>query len=142
MCHVGEFNLSHMSLTSVAALTALRELPNTNPTLYHEISRKSDEPTGNAEKDFDKIDDKPMDGSDIPVEVIIAQVVDNSLVGVQGFKVSDKGSVVRIGVAEETEVVLANETANETVGGDVTLSRGHRTKVVNTKYNGAMWEQH
>jgi hypothetical protein len=59
-------------------------------------------------------------------------------VGVQGFKVSDEGSVVRIGVAEETEVVLANET----VGGDVTLSHGHRTKVVNTKYNSAMWEQH
>lgn len=136
MCHLSEFNLSDTSLTSVAALTALRELPNTNPTLYHEISGKSDEPTGNAEKDFDEIDDEPMDGSDIPVEVIIAQVIDNSLV--EGFKVSDEGSVVRIGVAEETEVVLADET----VGGDVTLGRGHRTKVVNTKYNSAMWEQH
>jgi hypothetical protein len=127
-----------MSLTSVAALTALCELPNTNPTLYHEISGKSDKPTGNAEKNFDEIDDEPMDSSDIPVEVIIAQVVDNSLVGVQGFKVSDEGSVVRIGVAEKTEVVLADET----VGGDVTLSCGHRPKVVNTKYNSAMWEQH
>jgi hypothetical protein len=122
MCHVGEFNLSHTSLTSVATLTALRELPNTNPTLYHEISGKSDKPTGNAEKDFDEIDDEPMDGSDIPVEVIIAQVVDNSLVGVQGFKVSDEGSVVRIGVAEETEVVLADKT----VGGEpVTVTNLH-----------------
>lgn len=138
MCRVGEFNLSHTSLTSVAALTALRELPNTNPTLYHEISGKSDEPTGNAEKDFDEIENEPMDSSNIPVEVIIAQVIDNSLVGVQGFKVSGDGSVMRTGVAEETEVVLADET----VGGDVTLGRGHRTKVVNTKYNSAMWEQH
>jgi hypothetical protein len=61
MCHVGQFNLSHTSLISVAALTALRELPNTNTTLYHEISRESDELTGNAEKDFDEIDDEPMD---------------------------------------------------------------------------------
>jgi hypothetical protein len=134
MCCIGEFNLSHTSLTSVAALTALHELPNTNLTLYHKMSGKSDKPTGNAEKDFDEIDDEPMDRSDIPVEVIIAQVVDNSLVGVQGFKVSDEGSVVRIGVAKETEVVLADKT----VGGDVTLGRGHRTKAVNTKYNGAM----
>ena len=110
MCRVGEFNLSHTSLTSVAALTALRELPNTNPTLYHEISGIGNELAGNVEENFDGIEDEPMDGSNIPVEVIIAQIVDNGCVRVEGFKVGDEGSVVRTGVAEETEMVPVDAT--------------------------------
>jgi hypothetical protein len=38
LCCAGDFNLSHVSLTSAQALTALWELPTTNPTLHSEIS--------------------------------------------------------------------------------------------------------
>ena len=70
MCRTGDFNLSHASLTSVAALSALHTLPTTNPTLYQEIT---------SGKTNEIIDDKPVfsdefevnnDGSDIPVDVI------------------------------------------------------------------------
>jgi hypothetical protein len=104
MCRVGEFNLSHASLTSAGALTALRELPNTNPTLYHEITGgKTQESTG-AEDDFPEEEDEPVEcGSDIPVEVITVQIVSGGSVAME-FRVDD-GSIVRTGVAEETDVV-------------------------------------
>jgi hypothetical protein len=97
MCRVSEFNLSHASLTSAAALTALRELPNTNPALYREITGgKTQEFTGEEE-------DEPIEyGSDIPVEVITAQIVSGGSVTTEGFEVDGDGSIVRTGVAEET----------------------------------------
>ncbi|KIM71114.1 hypothetical protein PILCRDRAFT_17365 [Piloderma croceum F 1598] len=97
MCRVSEFNLSHASLTSAAALTALRELPNTNPALYREITGgKTQESTGEEE-------DEPIEyGSDIPVEVITAQIVSGGSVTTEGFEVDGDGSIVRTGVAEET----------------------------------------
>jgi hypothetical protein len=38
MCRVGTFNQSHVSLTSPEALTALRKLAISNPTLYKEFT--------------------------------------------------------------------------------------------------------
>ncbi len=59
----------------------------------------------------------------------------------EGFKVDD-GSTVRTGVAEETDVVHDEAT---TGGRDsivtVSLGRGHRVKVVSTRYDGASWEK-
>src|SRR6267154_5168305 len=111
MCRVGEFNLSHASLTSAVALTALRELPNTNPTLYHQITGgKTQESTG-AEDDFPEEEDEPIEyNSDIPVEVITAQIISGGSVAMEGFKVDDDGSIVRTGVAEETDVVHGEPT--------------------------------
>jgi hypothetical protein len=42
MCCVGDVNLSQDSLTSAAALTALRELPKTAAALYHEITGETE----------------------------------------------------------------------------------------------------
>ena len=105
MCRVGEFNLSHASLTPAAALTALRELPNTNPTLYHEITGGKTQESTDAEDDFPEEEEEPVEyDSDIPVEVITAQIVSGGSVAMEGFK-GDDGSIVRTGVAEETDVV-------------------------------------
>jgi hypothetical protein len=56
MCRVGEFNLSQASLTSPAALTALRQLANTNTALYHENTGGNTvtEAAKNEEPDFPK----------------------------------------------------------------------------------------
>ena len=78
---------------------------------------------------------------DIPVEVIMAQIVSGGSVAMEGFKVDDDGSIVRTGVAEETDVVHDEPT---TGGRDsivaVSLGRGHRVKVVSTRY-GAAWAE-
>jgi hypothetical protein len=135
MCRVGEFNLSHANLTSAAALTALQELPNTNPALYHEItSGKTQESTG--------AEDEPIEyGSDIPVEVVVAQIVSGGSVATEGFKVDGDGSIVRTGVAEETDVVHDEPLTSERDSiVAVSLGRGHRVKVVSTRY-GAAWEE-
>jgi hypothetical protein len=126
MCHVGEFNLSHASLTSAGAFTALWELPNTNPTLYHEITGgKTQESTG-VKDDFPEEEDEPIEyGSDIPVEVITAQIVSGGSLAMEGFKVDD-GSIVQTGVAEETDVVHDKPTTggcNSIVA--VSLGCGH-----------------
>jgi hypothetical protein len=143
MCRIGEFNLLHTSLTSAAALTTLQELPNTNLTLYHEITgRKTQESTG-AEDDFPEEDDKPTEYSSyIPVEVIMAQIVSGGSVTMEGFKVDDDGSIVWTGVAEEMDVVHDEPTTggcNSIVA--VSLGHGHWVKVVSTRHDGAAWEE-
>jgi hypothetical protein len=141
MCCVGEFNLSQTSLTSADALTALRELPNTNPTFYHEITGGKGNEGTNTEEDFiEGEDDVVEDGTDIPVDVIIAQIISGDSMPEEGFAVNNEGVVVRTGVAEETEVVH-DELANGEAMPAVSLGRGHRTKVPSNKYNAA-WEEH
>src|ERR1700734_1723130 len=104
MCCIGEFNLSQASLTSPVTLTALRELPNTNPTLYHEITGGKGDESADLEKDFvEGNDDLAEDGTDIPVDVIVAQIVSGNSILAEGFKCDNEGIIVRTGVAEETE---------------------------------------
>ncbi|KAJ7870626.1 hypothetical protein B0H14DRAFT_3439978 [Mycena olivaceomarginata] len=47
MCRVGDWNLSHASLTSPEALAGLRELRTTNPALYDALNQSTD--TASAE---------------------------------------------------------------------------------------------
>jgi hypothetical protein len=88
-----------------------------------------------AEDDFPEEEDEPIEyGSDILVEVITAQIISGGSIAMEGFKVDDDGSIVRTGVAEETDVVHDEPT---TGGRDsivaVSLGRGHRVKVVSTR---------
>jgi hypothetical protein len=71
LCRTGNFNLSHASLTSAQALSALRKLPTTNPTLYSEITRSEvgDTMTDN-EPAFSADIQGEDDGCDIPVDII------------------------------------------------------------------------
>jgi len=55
-------------------------LPNTNPTLYHEITGGKTQESTDAEDDFPEEEEEPVEyGSDIPVEVITAQIVSGVL---------------------------------------------------------------
>jgi hypothetical protein len=114
LCRTGNFNLSHDSLTSAPALFALRKLPNTNPTLYHEItSSRMNETTTEDEQAFsDKIETKG-DGSDIPVDVV------QSVIMFEGDMEEDGNSLPLVDV----------------------LGHGHRAKIESTKY-GTDWEEH
>jgi hypothetical protein len=138
MCRVGEFNLSQASLTSLAALTALRQLANTNTTLYHEITGGNTvtEAAKNEEPDFPEDSDiQTNDGSDIPVDVIITHIMSGGSAA-EGFKVNDEGSIMQIGVAEETDLHI------ELMGDkDKPLGRSHRVKFGSKRYKTAEWEE-
>jgi hypothetical protein len=138
MCRVGEFNLLQASLTSPAALTALRRLTDTNTALYHEITGGNTvtKAAKNEEPDFSEDGDIQTDnGSDIPVDVIIAHIMSGGSAA-EGFKVNDEGSIMRTGVAEETNIDI------ELMGDkDKPLGRGHRVKIGSKRYKAAKWEE-
>jgi hypothetical protein len=93
MCRVGEFNCSQASLTSREALSALRQLPKTNPSLYEQfngIYDNSAAPADGVEPEFSEGIDI-IDDSDIPVDVIASQIVDEDLV--QGFEADSDGHI-------------------------------------------------
>ena len=86
MCCVGEFNLSHTSLTSAAALSALRELPTTNPALHHTFSLgKTNQTTIDDEPAFPDDDGCINDGCDIPVNVVQSVVMSEGIMTKNGF---------------------------------------------------------
>jgi hypothetical protein len=54
----------------------------------------------------------------------------------EGFKVNDQGSIMRTGVAEETDIDI------ELMGDkDKPLGRGHRVKIGSKRYKVAEWEE-
>jgi hypothetical protein len=69
---MGDFNLSHTSLTSGIALAALHELPKTNPVLHAEITAGITKSTADNEPAFSiKTEANAGDGSDILIEVVV-----------------------------------------------------------------------
>jgi hypothetical protein len=140
LCCAGDFNLSHASLTSAPVLFALRKLPNTNPTLYHEItSSRMNKTTTEDEQAFsDKIETKG-DGSDISVNVVQSVIMSAGSVSIEGFGINEGGDIIRTGAVEEFEGDM-EEDGNALPLVDV-LWRGHRAKIESTKY-GTDWEEH
>ncbi|KAJ7830292.1 hypothetical protein B0H14DRAFT_3464892 [Mycena olivaceomarginata] len=100
LCAVGQFNFSQASLTSPAALAALRDLPNTNPALHLELTGAS-KPTEDVieERVFEEEEeDCYNDESDVPVDVMISHVIP---------RVTEDGSLIRNGAAEDPEIDVA-----------------------------------
>jgi hypothetical protein len=135
MCRVGEFNLSHASLTSAATLATLRLLPKTNPKLYEEISADTTHFHPGEEPAFFTPDNDLDDGCDIPIDVIRSTVMAGGSVVDEGFAIDDEGVVVRTGVAEELEAIEVDNNV------PVELGRGRRVKIGSKKYGGE-WEGH
>jgi hypothetical protein len=140
LCRTGNFNLSHASLTSAQALSALRELPTTNPTLYSEITRSEvgDTMTDN-EPAFSADIQGEDDGCDIPVDIIRSVIMSEGSVVAEGFKIDDRGSIVRMGDVEEFGGAGEKDEENELP--PVVLGRGHRAKIGSMRYD-ADWEEH
>ena len=136
LCRAGDFNLSHASLTSAQALTALRELPTTNPTLHIEISAGKTDVNAHALNEPAFSVDTPDDGSDIPIDVVRSAVMSEGVVVDEGFAIDDDGAIIRTGVAEGLEEIEEVENV-----GPAVLGRGRRAKVGTKKY-GAEWEEH
>jgi DDE superfamily endonuclease len=136
MCRVGDFNCSHASLTSVEALDALRQLPKTNPSLYKQfIGECEDNGTteDETEPEFSE-DGGDMDGSDVPIDVIVSLVVKETIE--QGFEVDSEGRVERTGTSEDIDAEIP-----KVVDVPLILGRGKRSKTASTRYDAA-WEKH
>jgi hypothetical protein len=136
---VDEFNLSHACLTSTEALSALRQLPITNPSIHHEITggktsrcTEDDEPVFSAETD-------QGDGSDIPIDVVRSVVMAEGSV-VDGYKLDEESSIVRTGVAENEEQQAGEDDAEASVIA-AELGRGRRVKIGSKRFNDE-WEEH
>ncbi|KAK6974778.1 hypothetical protein R3P38DRAFT_2811639 [Favolaschia claudopus] len=138
MCKVGEFNRSQASLTSPEALAALRDLPNTDPDLYQELTSQSRDPVDDVQEDlFNDEDHDYCDESDVPVEVLIDHVISAGVAPLPaGFAATEDGSLARSGSAEDTELdVNADDLP-------VATRRAKRSGKKNTLYAGAVWEEH
>src|SRR5882762_4901993 len=126
MCRTGDFNLSHASLTSGAALSALRTLPTTNPTLYQEITSgktneiMDDEPVFSDEFEVDNV------GSDIPVDIIRSVIMSDGSIGIEGFGTDESSNIIRTGAAEEFQCNAEEDEENAIP--PAVLGRGCRSK--------------
>ena len=135
MCRIGDFNASQASLTSADALTALRNLPKSNPALYKQLTGETegttvDEPEEPAFFESDMIDDD----SDIPMDVILSHIMEEDLG--HGFEADDEGKIERIGIGEDVESDIA------AIAAPLILGCGKRTKTTSSRYNTLVWEQH
>jgi hypothetical protein len=138
---VGEFNCSQGSLTSPAALAALRDLPNTNPALHAELTGQTSAPEEIDKEDlFSKADEELTynDESDVPVEVVIGHVTSRGLDKLPaGFTVTEDGDLARNGGAEDAEVDVLVDTL------PLSLRRGKRTTKSTSRFGGdSAWEEH
>ncbi|KAJ7258009.1 hypothetical protein C8J57DRAFT_1646529 [Mycena rebaudengoi] len=123
MCAVGPFNSSHASLTSPAALAALRELPKTNPTLHMELTGMAAAPPEDENEDLLAEDEELIaydDESDVPVEVLVKRVISRGIAALDGFVVMEDGDLAWNGVAEDAEL--------DVVVVDLPLGRRQRQK--------------
>jgi hypothetical protein len=107
------------------------------------MGRKGDE-SADLEKDFVKgNNDLVEDGTDIPVDVIVAQIVSGNLILVEGFNCDNEGIIVRTGVAEETEAVHDQFMGNGDSIEAAPLNRRHRAKIIPSRYGtNAVWEEY
>ncbi|KAF7349854.1 ATP-binding cassette sub-family A member 6 [Mycena venus] len=138
-CAVGDFNCSQTSLTSPAALTALRELPTTDPDLYRELIGQK-QPTETVVEEELFADDEEVKGycdeSDIPVDVLITHVTTGGVAALpDGFQIDDEGNLCRNSAAEDPELVV------EASDLPVAVRRPKRAAKAPRPYGGdAMWE--
>lgn len=139
MCRVGSFNSSHASLTSADALTALRNLPKSNPTLYAQLTGQVED-TVAADNDEEPAffeSGVADDDSDIPMDVIVSHTMEEGLG--HGFEMSEEGGIKRTGIAESGEDI---EVEGLEATAPLTLGRGKRAKTASTRYSTQAWEQH
>ena len=130
----------HASLTLAQALSALRQLPVTNPSLYHQITagntsggRKDDEPVISVETDQD-------DRCDIPIDIVRSVVMAEG--SVDGYTLDEEGSIVRTGIAEDSEQQTGeNNGESSAILPAADLGRGRRVKIGSKRYD-AEWEEH
>ena len=132
-CEVRQWNLSFDCLTSVAARARLRNLKETDPEFWKELTssenRVPSENDPQPEDIVDAEDNSVEDDSDVPLGVLIQELTEKKVC--KGFAISDMGALVAESEAERFESTVDN--GNDNV--DKELGRGKRQKHPNRLYN-------
>ncbi|KAJ7753269.1 hypothetical protein B0H16DRAFT_1723303 [Mycena metata] len=142
LCRVGEWNLSQASLTSPAALAALRELCTTNPTLYDALNQTSTSTViVGGEIEEPAFPTNVYDDCDVPLDVVADAVASGGSDIAANFTVGEDGGVARSRNAEASDAE-DEESDLEVDSEPVALGRGQRKKFVARRYQGPAWEEH
>jgi hypothetical protein len=130
--------LSYESLTSREARQVLRDLPETRPAFFAELtqpSRRRQAPILKdvevTEEDADPYEDTEED-SEVPLAVLIDRI-HNPSQGSHGYKTDDDGRLVPIAEAEQAFVEEAGEISVEQT--EAEQGRGKQKKTANTMYS-------
>ena len=156
MCRVGEgslFNLSQESLTSPAALQALKRLPETDPTFWKILTEAKPTAPDVKHPDYDGAEDndpnemnsalKYEDDQSIPSKVLRDYVIYGDVGQHRCFE-SEKGDIVPSSISEAIDTNTANNANIEqedqaAEGSHVPAKRARRANVL---YQGSFWEKH
>jgi hypothetical protein len=76
------------------------------------------------------------DDCDVPLKVLAAHLVSGSAVIADNFAVTEDGSLVRAGNAENSDAEEETDIA------PLDLGRGKRQRIATRRFQGAMWEEH
>ncbi len=153
-----ECNLSHASLTSNKALTALRELPKTDPKFFKELYQLDDGVLEDKCGDIleqepsedDDSDTGPNDSSDVPVCVLKELVMNSKLSGTDSslYEVNESGSVQTVAPIEMEMEDGPDDVVDEFVHGvnrvneSVELGRGRRKRAKPKHFFEEEWESY
>jgi len=160
MCKAGPFDLSYESLTSREARQALRDLPNTDPTFFAEISQPcsrsrhavpilNDDQTAQEDSEVQYGGADALDDSDVPVPEVDAHQVELVSKFQTHSTQEDEEDLVHIYVIHDegglSSVAEAEDTLIESIDSHVTdvssaftgrATRIHRSNVL---YSGKEW---
>ncbi len=148
MCKVREWNLSFECLTGPKMRAALRDMKNTDPTFWAELTQSTkklcpDEAVAQPEDEIDELEDLQLDDSNIPIEL----VVENMVLGTcsSGVLQQDDGGLMSVCTAENVDLadgsnggVDEGEKKNE----EKPMGVGKRERKPNKWYNSKDFWKH
>ncbi|KAF8068571.1 hypothetical protein FPV67DRAFT_1448488 [Lyophyllum atratum] len=146
-CRIGDFNLSHASLTSPQALAALRNLSKTDRDFLAELEAIDDDDDESlapvADADEAPFSADPFeDSSDVPLDVVLDFVTMDGTVVADGFGTNEDGNIIRSGNGEDSEAE-AEDVSAAAVPVPVALGRGNRVRKTPKLFGGSgLWEGH
>jgi hypothetical protein len=148
-CVFKEWNLFYGCVTGATARAKLRELKQTDPVFWNELTNKRSEddvPPENIPQPEDDIavDDgeigQTLDDSDVPLKVLVQKLVGQPR-KTKGYVISDDGGIASNVLAEQFEEVMVRESDINN-GGDKQLGRGKRRKQANRLYSANSFWMH
>jgi hypothetical protein len=154
MCRTGKFNMSYESLTSYEARQKLRDLKETDPKFWDQLTQKAapdvDIPANkHIAEDEDATDPLFEDDSDLPCDAVVANVLGSQPAGV---RLTTSGDMTSTAAAEllkpyRTDMVSDDvEVEGKDVAASVvelgTLGRGKRKRTANRLYDSKSFWRH
>ncbi|KAH7903597.1 hypothetical protein BJ138DRAFT_1020371 [Hygrophoropsis aurantiaca] len=145
----GSFDLSYESLTSREAREVLRELPQTDPEFFKELTQSRRGPKPNLTTDEERLADSEndtqgegiSDDSEVPLSVVMQYVGEQETLVVEStYKCDEDGQL--LSTAESEETVMETSTAGDTDALNPSekappkeeMGRGKRRKLGNSHY--------